>query len=190
MIGARRPCEAGHVVVVSRYHAEVGALALFLPRYRIAHVKQPGSALKICRVAAGAAVLYPRLGQTMEWDTAGPQAVLEAAGGILTTLACATLHYGKPWRSAARSRQNFRTRLATACPTTIGPCLRSSAGPAPRRRAGWRKAALDRRAAGFLKEQIKAWADVCRRCCRGARLGSWPARPTDTCAAATATCTF
>ena len=32
----------------------------------------------------------------MEWDTAGPQAVLEAAGGRLTDVAGALLTYGKP----------------------------------------------------------------------------------------------
>lgn len=40
-----------------------------------------GSSLKICRVAEGQADIYPRLGPTMEWDTAAAQAVLEAAGG-------------------------------------------------------------------------------------------------------------
>ncbi len=48
------------------------------------------------RVAEGAADLYPRFGRTMEWDTAGPQAVLEAAGGRLTDMEGATLSYGKP----------------------------------------------------------------------------------------------
>ena len=39
-----------------------------------------GSALKICLVAEGSADIYPRLGPTMEWDTAAGQAVAEAAG--------------------------------------------------------------------------------------------------------------
>ena len=41
-----------------------------------------GSSLKMCLVAAGKAHLYPRLGPTMEWDTAAGQAVVEAAGGV------------------------------------------------------------------------------------------------------------
>ena len=45
-----------------------------------------GSALKIVRLAEGAGDLYPRFGRTMEWDTAAPQAILEAAGGHLTTM--------------------------------------------------------------------------------------------------------
>ncbi|WP_293446033.1 3'(2'),5'-bisphosphate nucleotidase CysQ [Persephonella sp.] len=40
-----------------------------------------GSSLKICLVAEGKADIYPRLGPTMEWDTAAAHAVLNAAGG-------------------------------------------------------------------------------------------------------------
>ncbi len=39
-----------------------------------------GSSLKICLVAEGRADVYPRLGPTMEWDTAAGQAIAEAAG--------------------------------------------------------------------------------------------------------------
>ena len=54
-----------------------------------------GSSLKFCLVAAGEADLYPRHGTTMEWDTAAGQAVLEAAGGSVTTLEGVPLTYGK-----------------------------------------------------------------------------------------------
>lgn len=43
-----------------------------------------GSSLKICLVAEGKADIYPRLALTSEWDTGAAQAILEAAGGILT----------------------------------------------------------------------------------------------------------
>ena len=39
-----------------------------------------GSSLKICMVAEGSADIYPRLGPTMEWDTAAAHAVAAAAG--------------------------------------------------------------------------------------------------------------
>ena len=42
-----------------------------------------GSSLKFCRLAEGAADLYPRLSATMAWDTAAGQGVLEAAGGVV-----------------------------------------------------------------------------------------------------------
>ncbi len=40
-----------------------------------------GSSLKFCLVAEGVAHLYPRLGPTMEWDTAAAHAVVRQAGG-------------------------------------------------------------------------------------------------------------
>jgi len=55
-----------------------------------------GSSLKFCRLAEGIADLYPRFGRTMEWDTAAPQAVLEAAGGTVRTLDGLPMRYGKP----------------------------------------------------------------------------------------------
>lgn len=42
---------------------------------------QGGSSLKICYVAEGVAQQYPRLGPTMEWDTAAGHAIVKAAGG-------------------------------------------------------------------------------------------------------------
>lgn len=53
-----------------------------------------GSALKFCRLAEGAADVYPRLGPTSQWDTAAGQAVLEAAGGVVVDPTGAPLRYG------------------------------------------------------------------------------------------------
>lgn len=55
-----------------------------------------GSSLKFCILAEGAADLYPRMGPTMEWDTAAGHAVLIAAGGTVETLDGQPLTYGKP----------------------------------------------------------------------------------------------
>ena len=55
-----------------------------------------GSSLKFCRIAEGAADLYPRLGRTMEWDIAAGHAVVAAAGGSVETLGGRRLVYGKP----------------------------------------------------------------------------------------------
>jgi 3'(2'), 5'-bisphosphate nucleotidase len=60
------------------------------------HVLQAtGSSLKFCRIAEGAADLYPRFEPTMEWDTAAGDAVLRAAGGMTVTRDGAPLRYGK-----------------------------------------------------------------------------------------------
>ena len=42
-----------------------------------------GSSLKLCFVAEGKASVYPRLGPTMEWDTAAADAIVRAAGGCV-----------------------------------------------------------------------------------------------------------
>jgi 3'(2'), 5'-bisphosphate nucleotidase len=55
-----------------------------------------GSALKFCLIAEGRAHLYPRLGPTMEWDSAAAQCVLEEAGGSVRDLQGARLDYNKP----------------------------------------------------------------------------------------------
>jgi 3'(2'), 5'-bisphosphate nucleotidase len=70
---------------------------------------QAGSSLKICLVAEGAADIYPRLGPTMEWDTAAGQAVAECAGASMTTYESRErLRYNKenllnPWFVVERS---------------------------------------------------------------------------------------
>ena len=53
-----------------------------------------GSSLKICIIAAGKADLYPRFGPTCEWDTAAGDAVIRAAGGVITDLNGEPLKYG------------------------------------------------------------------------------------------------
>ena len=56
---------------------------------------EAGSSLKFCLLAAGEIDLYPRLGRTMEWDTAAGDAILRACGGRTVTLDSADLVYDK-----------------------------------------------------------------------------------------------
>ncbi len=67
----------------------------FIARFDVDSFLSFGSSLKFCRVADGTAHLYPRMGRTMEWDTAAGHAVLRAAGGEVYTLDGAPLSYGK-----------------------------------------------------------------------------------------------
>jgi 3'-phosphoadenosine 5'-phosphosulfate (PAPS) 3'-phosphatase len=53
----------------------------YINKYKRGDMKSAGSSLKFCLVATGEADLYPRLGRTMEWDTAAGHAVLRGAGG-------------------------------------------------------------------------------------------------------------
>ena len=54
------------------------------------------SSVKFCFLAEGRYDLYPRTGPTSEWDTAAGQAILEAAGGRMTTPQGKPFLYAKP----------------------------------------------------------------------------------------------
>jgi 3'(2'), 5'-bisphosphate nucleotidase len=94
-IRTRTPPASGIVALASRSHGDKAGVSAILDEYKVAERKLMGSAIKLALIAEGAADLYPRLGPTMEWDTCAGQAILESAGGQLTTLAGAPLRYGK-----------------------------------------------------------------------------------------------
>lgn len=90
------PDNAALRVVASRSHRDAATDA-WIARLRVSEFVAAGSSLKFCLVAAGEADLYPRLGRTMEWDTAAGQAVLLGAGGQVLRLDDGQpLFYGKP----------------------------------------------------------------------------------------------
>lgn len=93
---AREVPAEGAVVLASRSHSNSDALANFLKGTKVGEIRISGSAMKFCRVAEGVADLYPRLGPTMEWDTAAGQAILAAAGGSTRTMDGQPFRYGKP----------------------------------------------------------------------------------------------
>jgi 3'(2'), 5'-bisphosphate nucleotidase len=95
-IGARPPPATGLVVLSSRMKTDEPRIRALLGDTEIATITALSSALKFCRLAEGAADFYARFGRTMEWDTAGPEAVLLAAGGTLTQLDGTPLPYEKP----------------------------------------------------------------------------------------------
>lgn len=86
---------AGITAVISRSHSTPETEA-YLKQYAIIERVSVGSSLKFCLLAAGEADLYPRLGPTMEWDTAAGHAVLAAAGGKVLAPGGRALTYGKP----------------------------------------------------------------------------------------------
>ena len=81
-------------IVASRSHrdARTSALLDHLGRHECISM---GSSLKFCLVAEGRAHFYPRLGPTMEWDTAAAHAVVNAAGGKVCDLSGEALRYNK-----------------------------------------------------------------------------------------------
>ncbi len=90
-----RPAPCGGLTAVASKSHRSPETDTWLARYPIHEIVGAGSALKFCLVAAGEADLYPRMGRTMEWDTAAGQAVVEAAGGRVLDSAGAPLLYGK-----------------------------------------------------------------------------------------------
>ena len=94
-ISARHAPAGGITAVASRSHRTPETDA-FLANYPVVEFRSIGSSLKFCLVATGEADLYPRIGPTMEWDTAAGHAVLQAAGGRVTGLVGEPFRYGKP----------------------------------------------------------------------------------------------
>ena len=89
------PDNAALMVVASKSHRDAATDA-YIARYAVKDMTSAGSSLKFCLVATGEADLYPRLGRTMEWDTAAGDAVLRGAGGAVVRFDThAPLTYGK-----------------------------------------------------------------------------------------------
>ena len=94
-ISTRTPPEEGVTVLASRRHGDPEVLSTFLNDRPIAEIRNAGSSLKLCLVAAGEGDIYPRFGNTMEWDIAAGHAILSAAGGRITTEDGEPMLYGK-----------------------------------------------------------------------------------------------
>ncbi len=79
-INVSKPNNAALLVVASKSHRDQ-ATDDYINKYNVSDMRSAGSSLKFCLVATGEADLYPRVGRTMEWDTAAGHAVLNGAGG-------------------------------------------------------------------------------------------------------------
>ncbi|MFG6594300.1 3'(2'),5'-bisphosphate nucleotidase CysQ [Sulfitobacter sp. 1A13368] len=94
-ISVSNPDNAALMVVASKSHRDQ-ATDDYIGKYAVRDMTSAGSSLKFCLVATGEADLYPRLGRTMEWDTAAGHAVLNGAGGAVVRFDDLTpLTYGK-----------------------------------------------------------------------------------------------
>lgn len=92
-VHTRQPDRARLAALASRSHNTAETEEL-LTRWAVAERRNIGSSLKFCLVARGDADVYPRLGSISEWDTAAGHAVLDAAGGLVTTRDGSELLYG------------------------------------------------------------------------------------------------
>jgi 3'(2'), 5'-bisphosphate nucleotidase len=110
-VGARtpirvRPAPVGPILVVASRSHRTPETDAFISRYEVANLVSAGSSLKFCLVAAGEADLYPRLGTTMQWDTAAGDAIVRAAGGKVLTMEGDPLGYGPTEGTGAVAFQN------------------------------------------------------------------------------------
>jgi len=87
--------DAGLTVLASRSHFD-SETRKFIESLNQPRLESRGSSLKFMMLAEGRGHLYPRLGRTMEWDTAAGQAILEEAGGQVVEFSSRwPLHYNK-----------------------------------------------------------------------------------------------
>lgn len=90
-----KPDNSALMIVASKSHRDQ-ATEDYINKYAVKDSKSAGSSLKFCLVASGEADIYPRVGRTMEWDTAAGHAVLAGAGGHVVRFDDHTpLVYGK-----------------------------------------------------------------------------------------------
>lgn len=80
-------------VVASDFSGRNEATAAFINALDGA-ITHASSSIKFCRLAEGAADLYPRFGDVSEWDAAAGHAILKAAGGDIMRLDGSPLRYG------------------------------------------------------------------------------------------------
>jgi 3'(2'), 5'-bisphosphate nucleotidase len=90
-----RPWPAGEALGLISHTMKPEQLANLQARYGFPRSEPMDSSIKLCRIAEGAADIYPRHGPTMEWDIAAGHAILEAAGGSLKTPEDEAFAYGK-----------------------------------------------------------------------------------------------
>lgn len=82
-------------VVLSRSHLSPGTMSL-LDQFKDIRLQSLGSSLKFMMVTEGKADIYPRMGVTMEWDTAAAHAILHTVNkGIYRTDGLSELQYNK-----------------------------------------------------------------------------------------------
>lgn len=95
-LNVSKPDNDALMVVASKSHRDQ-ATDDYIAKYSVKDMTSAGSSLKFCLIATGEADIYPRLGRTMEWDTAAGHAVVLGAGGKVLRFDDHTpLTYGKP----------------------------------------------------------------------------------------------
>jgi len=90
-----RPWPKGEALVLISHTMKEETIQALAAQYGFDRREAMDSSIKLCRIAEGAADIYPRHGPTMEWDIAAGHAVLAAAGGSVLTQEGQPFLYGK-----------------------------------------------------------------------------------------------
>ena len=101
-----RPAPDGPILVVASKSHRTPETDAFIEKYNVENLVSAGSSLKFALVAAGQADLYPRMGTTMQWDTAAGDAVVRAAGGKVVTMDGRPFPYGPNGAEGAEAYKN------------------------------------------------------------------------------------
>jgi len=78
--------EDGYHLLAGKQASQPGVLSDYLGAYTVANTQPRASALKFCLIAEGSADVYPRKGNTYEWDTAAGDIIVREAGGMVIDL--------------------------------------------------------------------------------------------------------
>ena len=81
-------------IEVSKSHMDKKT-EIFLQSIKYRKINSSGSSLKICNIAEGTSNIYPRYGETMEWDIAAGHSILKKAGGEIFDYNFLPFVYGK-----------------------------------------------------------------------------------------------
>jgi 3'(2'), 5'-bisphosphate nucleotidase len=90
-----RPWRRGDALALVSHTMKPETITRLRETYGFQRTEAMDSSIKFCRLAEGAADIYPRHGPTMEWDIAAGHALLEAAGGSLRSHEGEAVTYGK-----------------------------------------------------------------------------------------------
>lgn len=94
-IHVRRPQSSGLTAITGQVTKTNGRTDAFLEGFKIEKRVKRSSSIKMCLIAEGKADIYPRFGETGEWDTAAGDAILRGAGGWMTDVSGVPLRYGR-----------------------------------------------------------------------------------------------
>lgn len=83
-----------YIAVVSSYSLNLKTRR-YLEKNRFNKIIAMPSSLKLCLIAEGAGDVYPKFGDTMEWDIAAGHAIVKASGGDVFDLSGNSIIYGK-----------------------------------------------------------------------------------------------